>query len=91
MFKTMVGTTRFELAASSTPRKRSTKLSYVPNSGYYTDLFASCQGIADKNEAHPICLIRTFSILLRHLLHQAERTDLDTGLTRNLFDGASGA
>ena len=54
MFKTMVGTTRFELAASSTPRKRSTKLSYVPNSGYYTDLFASCQGIADKNDVHPI-------------------------------------
>ena len=54
MFKRMVGTTRFELAASSTPRKRSTKLSYVPNSGYYTDLFASCQGITDKNEVRQV-------------------------------------
>ena len=50
----VVGTARFELATSSTPRKRSTKLSYVPNSGYYTDLFASCQGIADKNEVRQV-------------------------------------
>ena len=41
----MVGTTRFELTTSSTPRKRSTKLSYVPNTWYYTDLFIFCQSL----------------------------------------------
>ena len=48
----MVGTTRFELTTSSTPRKRSTKLSYVPNNRYYSDIFAFCQSLC------VICFIR---------------------------------
>ena len=41
---TLVGAAGFEPTTSSTPRKRSTKLSHAPNhKEYYTGLFGFCQ------------------------------------------------
>ena len=40
----MVGAAGFEPTTSSTPRKRSTKLSHAPNhKNYYTDYMYNCQ------------------------------------------------
>lgn len=53
----MVGAAGFEPTTSSTPRKRSTKLSHAPNhKNYYTDYMYNCQ--------------RFFSEIFRFLLHR---------------------
>ena len=39
----MVGTTGFEPTTSSTPRKRATKLRYVPNECYYNTVLRETQ------------------------------------------------
>ena len=45
----MVGAAGFEPTTSSTPRKRSTKLSHAPNhKNYYTDYVYSCQRFFQK-------------------------------------------
>ena len=56
----MVGTTGFEPTTSSTPRKRATKLRYVPNISYVTTFPACCKGIF------------TLAILLQAHQHKAK-------------------
>ena len=62
----MVGTTRFELATSSTPRKRSTKLSYVPKtiSLYSKILFESSEKKTNLRGLVSVLIFTQFRLII---------------------------
>ena len=88
----MVGTTRFELTTSSTPRKRSTKLSYVPNKWYYNGLFSFCQSLC------VICFMRRSAPISTpvsratcSIVRPARRSARALMIASSSFAGASGS
>ena len=52
LYFNLVGATRFELATSSTPRKRSTKLSHAPNTNIIVSFFTPTVNDFNKKDYH---------------------------------------